>query len=516
MKKVFAIVAALILVASGAAPASASEQWSPRDSFTPTFSYDEFDVTRVGFRVSSIPGRLDFFVEVAKPFASYSYTLGDYVGVAIDATLDDEIDYIMLVSEQYFDGNRGVSTSVYDARNDRLMPECDAQFWAAATTIIGFDLNASCLNLPPTFGILGFAYTSLFDSMDIVPDSGHHRVSYSGSSGGGAAVGSTQTVTNPPSAISALRYRVAKAGSAPDDLVALSATVGKSVVTLYCGNAQGTGWSAKVNLSSAMRLAGTNSYIITNHHVVESCLGGQDVEIVTSTGATHTGKVVGFDQTKDVAAITTTATIDGLEWIGEKPAVGWWAGVMGSPFNNQGTLSTGIVSSVVGSEVVTSAPLNPGNSGGPVFDREGRVIGIATAIRTNANLIGFAGSTDYLCGLLVNCSGPGSAWLDRSTLTDAPANSEGADQIGTPFRAWTKAISSRNIKIYARGAVGVGKVSFVHNGREIAWVRASRGSDSKINLAGDGMVRTVRLVPGRNVLEVYVNGQRVVRRIATG
>jgi len=512
MKKVAAVFAALVLVAAGASPAAASEQWSPWDTFTPYWSYDEFDVDRVGFRPSALPGRLDFFVEVAAPFASYSYTLGDYVGVSIDANLNGQIDYIMFVDEQYFDGRRGVPTSVFDTKNNRLMPECDAEFWAASDYIIGFDLKASCLTLNSTFGIMGFAYNSLFDEMDIVPDSSYFRVTYSG---GGSAAGPTKTVTNPPAATTETRYRVATPGNAPDDLPALSASVGKSVVTLYCGNAQGTGWSAKVNLASAMTSAGIRSYIITNHHVVDGCLTGQDVEIVTESGARHTGKVVGYDETKDVAAITTTASIPGLNWIGEKPAVGWWAGVMGSPFNNQGTLSTGIVSSVVGSELITSAPLNPGNSGGPVFDRQGRVIGIATAIRSGANLIGFAGSTDYLCGLLVSCGNPAAAWLNSASLAAAPAPGS-PGEVGTQFRAWTKAIEGRTMKFYARGVIGAGKITFVLNGREVGWVRATGGNDSKINLAGDGMVRTVQLRPGRNVLEIYQDGKRVVRRIANG
>lgn len=512
MKRIAAVLAALVMVAVGATPANANEQWSPWDVFTPFWSYDEFDVDQVGFGPSVIPGRLDFFVEVAAPYESYSYTLGDYVGVSIDVNFDGEIDYLMSIDEQYFDGARGVPTDVYDVRRDRLMPECDAEFWSAGTYIIAFDLKASCLNLPSSFGIMGFAYTSLFDEMDTVPDVNHFRVSYQGAA---AAVGPTKTVANPPAITTANRYRVAQAGNAPEDLVALSSSVGKSVVTLYCGDAQGTGWSAKVDLSSAMKSAGTKSYIITNHHVVDSCLSGQDVEIVTASGARHSGKVVGYDEEKDVAALTTTASIPGLEWVGEKPAVGWWAGVLGSPFDNQGTLSTGIVSSIVGSELITSAPLNPGNSGGPVFDRNGRVMGIATAIRTDANLVGFAGSADYLCGLLATCGSNGVAWLNSASLGEAPAVDPSAPA-ASEFRAWTKAIDGGAMKFYARGVIGAGKITFVLNGREVAFVRASGGSDSKINLAGDGMVRTVKLKPGKNVLEIYQDGERVVRRIANG
>jgi hypothetical protein len=88
-------------------------------------------------------------------------------------------------------------------------------------------------------------------------------------------------------------------------------------------------------------------------------------------------------------------------------------------------------------------------------------------------------------------------------------------------RAWTRFIGNNQLKMYARDIVGAGKVQFFLNGREIAWVRATDGSDPKLNVRsaagepGDGMVRTVTAAAGRNVLEIYVGDERVARRVFT-
>lgn len=80
--------------------------------------------------------------------------------------------------------------------------------------------------------------------------------------------------------------------------------------------------------------------------------------------------------------------------------------------------------------------------------------------------------------------------------------------------AWTKKISDTEIKFYAKNLVGVGKVQFFVNGREIAWVRAEDENDPKLRGAAGSsyLVRTVKLVQGeKTVFEAYVNGERVRR-----
>ena len=87
-----------------------------------------------------------------------------------------------------------------------------------------------------------------------------------------------------------------------------------------------------------------------------------------------------------------------------------------------------------------------------------------------------------------------------------------ADALAT----WTSNQNDGTVKMYAKNVVGAGKVQFMVNGVEIAWVRAASTSDSKLRLAGaEGaayLVRTVELVEGqKNALEIYVDGVRLTR-----
>ena len=198
---------------------------------------------------------------------------------------------------------------------------------------------------------------------------------------------------------------------APSDLSALSREISKSVVTVYCENGLGSGWSAEVELTDSMLDAGIESYLITNFHVIEECTDGREVKIQLSDGSVVSGQVVSWNQEGDLAGIVTTEEIPGLKWIGPAPQQGWWVGVIGSPEGQPGILTTGIASSEPSNyEGFMSAPINPGNSGGPVFDNMGRVIGVASeiAIISSRNELS-QGFNIYmgvplLCGSVVDCS----------------------------------------------------------------------------------------------------------------
>jgi hypothetical protein len=96
-----------------------------------------------------------------------------------------------------------------------------------------------------------------------------------------------------------------------------------------------------------------------------------------------------------------------------------------------------------------------------------------------------------------------------------------AAQVSTEVRSSVVSLpGASTAKVYAVGLVGAGKVTFVVNGREVAWVRAADTSDPKLRIPSSGpmagvsyLVRTVPLVAGKNVIEIYVEGERV-RRVA--
>jgi putative serine protease PepD len=140
-------------------------------------------------------------------------------------------------------------------------------------------------------------------------------------------------------------------------------------------------------------------FIMTAAHVVQ---GVDQVDVRLYDGTSLRGEVVGTDPANDVAVVKVDR--EGLPAaplaVGQNLQVGQLAVAIGSPFGLAETVTAGIVSSTDrvlpdGREVIqTDAPINPGNSGGVLADRQGRVIGINSAIRsgpTAGNVgIGFA------------------------------------------------------------------------------------------------------------------------------
>jgi S1-C subfamily serine protease len=141
--------------------------------------------------------------------------------------------------------------------------------------------------------------------------------------------------------------------------------------------------------------------IITNAHVVE---GVDTVTVTLKDGRTFDGKVVGSDRLTDVAAIKIQADDLPTVTIGssENLIPGQWAIAIGNPLGLDNTVTAGIISALGRSSsqvgvpdkrvqfIQTDAAINPGNSGGPLLNDRGEVIGINTAIRANAQGLGFA------------------------------------------------------------------------------------------------------------------------------
>jgi serine protease Do len=139
--------------------------------------------------------------------------------------------------------------------------------------------------------------------------------------------------------------------------------------------------------------------VITNYHVVE---GATEVKVHLGD-RDYTAQVKGTDEATDIALLKIDAGQD-LRYLelgdSDNVRVGDWVMVIGNPLNLDKTVTTGVISakgrsigiSDVSFEnfIQTDAAINFGNSGGPLVDMQGRVIGIATAINWGAENIGFA------------------------------------------------------------------------------------------------------------------------------
>ncbi|MBK1988936.1 trypsin-like peptidase domain-containing protein [Sphaerospermopsis aphanizomenoides BCCUSP55] len=141
--------------------------------------------------------------------------------------------------------------------------------------------------------------------------------------------------------------------------------------------------------------------LLTNAHVVADT---DTVQVTLKDGRTFEGKVVGVDTVTDVAVVKIPADKLPTVKLGNSQNLipGQWAIAIGNPLGLDNTVTIGIISATdrtsaqVGvpdkrvSFIQTDAAINPGNSGGPLLNAQGEVIGVNTAIRADAQGLGFA------------------------------------------------------------------------------------------------------------------------------
>lgn len=129
-------------------------------------------------------------------------------------------------------------------------------------------------------------------------------------------------------------------------------------------------------------------YIVTNNHVIQDA---EEITVILYDDTALKAKLIGRDPKVDVALlkVETKRKLPYVEWgNSEKARVGDWVMAIGNPFGLGGTVTSGIISAKTrdinagpyDSFIQTDAAINRGNSGGPLFDMDGRVIGINTAI----------------------------------------------------------------------------------------------------------------------------------------
>ncbi|MFN9660661.1 MAG: trypsin-like peptidase domain-containing protein [Cyanobacteriota bacterium] len=134
----------------------------------------------------------------------------------------------------------------------------------------------------------------------------------------------------------------------------------------------------------------SDGVLLTNAHVVE---GANQVGVTLPDGRSFSGKVLGADPLTDVAVVKVVATGLPVAPLGDSNRVrpGEWAIAIGNPLGLDNTVTAGIISAIQRTNAVgegqrvpylqTDAAVNPGNSGGPLINDRGQVIGINTAIR---------------------------------------------------------------------------------------------------------------------------------------
>ena len=182
-------------------------------------------------------------------------------------------------------------------------------------------------------------------------------------------------------------------------VVSVVESVGPAVVSISVGRKQDREVADQVGAGSGVVIA-PDGYILTNDHVVHNA---KKLMVRLTDGTSLSAALIGKDPATDLAVIRANASYMPSSILGssDRLRVGQLVIAMGNPFGFQSTVSTGVVSALgrvlrstqrrlIENIIQHTAPLNPGNSGGPLVDSSGKVVGINTAIIAMAQGIGFS------------------------------------------------------------------------------------------------------------------------------
>lgn len=213
--------------------------------------------------------------------------------------------------------------------------------------------------------------------------------------------------------------------AAEEDSSLASQVAAKAVPSVASITVSGSGASANSIVSSSDSgsigsgvLLDKDGNILTNYHVVEYADGNDGYTITAKLGdKSYEAKIIGKDASSDLAVIKIDAGDDELTPIevgsSDKLSVGDWVMSIGSPFGNEQSVSTGIVSAksrditMSGNDgstsfycdmIQTDAAINPGNSGGALVNEKGELVGINSIIESSSSSsagVGFAIPSDY-------------------------------------------------------------------------------------------------------------------------
>jgi pSer/pThr/pTyr-binding forkhead associated (FHA) protein len=186
-------------------------------------------------------------------------------------------------------------------------------------------------------------------------------------------------------------------------------SVQQSVVTVYCTTDETISTGSGFALSDGQGSEASQT-IITNHHVIQDCEGGNGLLTVEGKAFTSDATIITDDSNDDLASLRIDHPIPSLPRAA-KPSVGMWVAAFGSPHGIAGTVTFGTASNVLADEalVMTDAAINHGNSGGPLVNAAGQVLGINSFRIDATSTVGFARTWPALCQQVISCS-PKETW----------------------------------------------------------------------------------------------------------
>ncbi len=256
--------------------------------------------------------------------------------------------------------------------------------------------------------------------------------------------------------------------------------------------------------------------VVTNHHVIENA---DVVTVVLTTGEEFEARLLGADPKTDIAVLRIRAgrTLPTVPWgDSDNVEVGDWAIAIGNPFGFGGSVTAGIISARGRSIdagpyddfLQIDAPINKGNSGGPLFNQIGQVIGVNTAIYSPSGGsvgIGFAIPSNQarkIVGDLVEDGRVDRGWLG---VTIQPVTEEVAESMGLASAGGALIADLSRDGPAARGGLRRGDIITDFEGTKIDTIRdltravadTAPGTQARVQILRNGRSQSITVRTGR-------------------
>lgn len=138
----------------------------------------------------------------------------------------------------------------------------------------------------------------------------------------------------------------------------------------------GTGWAID---SSLLQKPSDKTTIMTNFHVIDECIEGRGkVSIALLYEKNQPAEILNYDKRNDLAVLTTDIEIPPLELSKNELWPGYWVMALGSAASYEGSVAFGNVLNITVENILITNNVSQGNSGGPLVDNEGKVVGMVT------------------------------------------------------------------------------------------------------------------------------------------
>lgn len=270
------------------------------------------------------------------------------------------------------------------------------------------------------------------------------------------------------------------------------------------------------SLGSGFIIDAEKGYVITNNHVID---GADEIEVILDDNTNIEAKVIGIDKKTDIAVlqIKTKKKLISAQWgDSDKLRIGSWVLAIGNPFGFGGTVTAGIVSArqrniysgPYDEYIQTDASINKGNSGGPMFNVDGKVVGINTAIFSpNGSSVGIgfavpANLAKHVVNQLIKFGKTKRGWLGVQIQRVTPEIAENID-LDKARGAMVSGITEDGPA--KKAGIRVGDVILEFNGENISEMRelpilvaeADVGKEVKIKLWRKSAEKDIRVKLGQ-------------------